>query len=42
MQENILEDDMARNNQRFKEKILDEIRENYDGHVLYGNDLDII
>lgn len=42
MQEDILDDDMSKNNKIYKEKILNEIRENYNGIIIYGNDLDII
>lgn len=42
MQENILDEDMSRNNEIYRDKIIDEIRENYSGTVIYGNDLDII
>ncbi len=42
MQENILDEDMAKNNELYKNKILDEIKENYNGFVVYGNDLDVI
>jgi len=42
MQENILDEDMAKNNDIYKEKILNEIRENYSGEVIYGEDLMII
>ena len=42
MQENILDDDMSKNNEIYKEKIMDEIKENYKGIIVYGNDLDII
>lgn len=42
MQENILLDDMAKNDKFFKEKIINEIKENFNGKIHYGNDLDII
>lgn len=42
MQENILDDDMSRNNEIYRSKIIDEIKENYSGIIIYGNDLDII
>ncbi|MCH4887327.1 MBL fold metallo-hydrolase [Acidaminobacter sp. JC074] len=42
MQEHILDEDMDKNNEIYKEKILDEIRENFTGHIIYGEDLMII
>ena len=42
MQENILDEDMEKNDELYKEKIISEIRENYSGDVIYGEDLMII
>lgn len=42
MQEQILDEDMTKNNEKYKEKILQEVKMNYNGHIIYGEDLMII
>lgn len=42
MQENILDEDMNKNNEIYKEKIINEVRQNYNGIIVYGEDLCII
>lgn len=42
MQEDILSEDMSKNNELYREKILNEIRMYYNGHIVYGEDLMIV
>lgn len=42
MQEHILDEDMSKNNLIYKEKILNEIHMNYNGNIVYGEDLMIM
>jgi len=42
MQEHILDEDMSKNNLIYKEKILKEIHMNYNGSIVYGEDLMIL
>lgn len=42
MQETILDEDMTKNNAKYKEKILNEVKMHYNGDIVYGEDLMII
>lgn len=42
MQENILDEDVKKNNLLYKDKILNEVNLSYNGNVIYGEDLMII
>lgn len=42
MQEDILNDDMSKNNELYREKILNEIQMYYNGTIVYGEDLMIV
>jgi len=42
MQENILDEDMTKNNELYKNAILNEVKMHYNGNIIYGEDLMII
>jgi len=42
MQEDILNEDMSKNNELYREKILNEIGMYYNGHIIYGEDLMVV